>query len=191
MNRVARVHGQSPRERTTGVFAWQAPSNRCPEDLHSCWRHAHVPHTVQPARHETRLGYLARDRPKLLVELDLEHPLLDFGQPPILRSALPRRPCSVRVDAQDARVRDDPHAFGTFLLVKAKSMHRETVAGQRERERRKRRFCDQCCRVDADSQRISILMNEISEKTWNEELNRPFLVIGHSWRSGYGGSGVP
>ena len=85
---------------------------------------------MQPARHETRLGY----RPILPVELDLGHPLLEFGQPPILRSALPDRPCSVRVDAQDARVRDDPHAFRTFLLVKAKSMHRETVAGQREKK---------------------------------------------------------
>ena len=50
------------------------------------------------------------------------------------------------------------------------SMHPETVAGERERERRKRRFCDQCCRVDvkeksteqyqesfsSDSQRIKI-----------------------------------
>ena len=38
--------------------------------------------------------------------------------------------------------------FRSFLMMKSKdSMHRETVARHRERER-KRKFCDQCCRVD-------------------------------------------
>ena len=57
-------------------------------------------------------------------------------------------------------------------MVKAKDiMHRETVARQRER-------------VDGTAPGVIlfrltenyILMNEISEKTWNEELNKPFLV---------------
>ena len=57
-----------------------------------------------------RLGDLTCDRTVLLVELNLGHPLLDFGQPYVLRSALPRRPGSISVNAQDASVRDDPHA---------------------------------------------------------------------------------
>ena len=67
---------------------------------------------MQASRHEACLGDLASDRPVFLAELNLGHFLLDFGQPPILRSALPRRPQSVRVDAQDACVRDlMPSAF--------------------------------------------------------------------------------
>ena len=62
----------------------------------------------------------------------------------------------------------------------------ESVARQRER---KKRFRDQCCRVDVEEVdgtvlgvilfRLTenyILMNEISEKTQNEELNKPFFV---------------
>ena len=57
-----------------------------------------------------------------------------------------------------------------------------------ERERVRRRFCDQCCRVyvKADGTVLgvilfrlsqnSILMNEISETILNEELNKQFLV---------------
>ena len=62
-------------------------------------------------------------------------------------------------------------------------------SGNRCWTERKRRFCDQCCRVDVKEKvdgtilRVilfrltenSILMNEISEKTWNEELDKLFL----------------
>ena len=64
------------------------------------------------------------------------------------------------------------------------SILRETVA--RQRERGKRRFGDQCCRVDVKEKSLgviffrltenSILMDEISKKTWNEELNKLLLV---------------
>ena len=111
VHRIALMRGQSPGERPSRMFAWQASSNRGPEGLQPRRRHAHAPHAVQAARHEPRLGDLARDRAILLVEIDFGHPLFGFGQPRVLRSALPRRPSSVRVDAQDARVRDDPHRF--------------------------------------------------------------------------------
>ena len=82
-----------------------------------------------------------------------------------------------------------------FLKRKArKARNRETLA--RERKRRKRRFWDQWCRVDVkerlterylceseESQKIlfsrvsenSTLLFEISEDTWNEELNKLFF----------------
>ena len=63
-----------------------------PEGFQPRRRHAHAPHAVQAARHEPRLGDLARDCAVLLVELNLGHPLLDLGQPCVLRSALRRRP---------------------------------------------------------------------------------------------------
>ena len=82
-----------------------------------------------------------------------------------------------------------PVSHGEFLFQgKSKdSMHRATVA--RQRERRKINLCGQCCRVhvkeksteqyeesfSSDSEN-SILMNEISEKISNEELNKLFLV---------------
>ena len=100
---------EPPVDGTSGVLAWQAPSNRSPEGFQSRQRHAHTPYAVQTARRKPRFGALARDRPILLVELDFGHPLLDFGQPFVLLSALPRRPCSVRINAQGARVRDNPH----------------------------------------------------------------------------------
>ena len=74
------------------------------------WRHAHASHAVQPARHETRLGNLARDHPILPAELDFGHPLCDFGQPSVLHLALSRCSFPVSVDAQDACVRDVPYA---------------------------------------------------------------------------------
>ena len=53
-----------------------------------------------------------------------------------------------------------------------------------ERETKVKRFCDQCCKVDGTVLGVilfrftknSILMNEISENTWNEELNKLLLV---------------
>ena len=109
-NRVALVHPEPPRERPPGVLAWQAPSNRSPEGFQSRRRHAHRPYAVQTALREPRFGDLARDRPLRPIELDFGHPLLDFGLPSVLRSALRRRPCSVRIGAQDARMQDHPHA---------------------------------------------------------------------------------
>ena len=90
--------------------------------------------------------------------------------------------------------------FGVHTVFESSVLHvshwwcnRETVA----RQRKKRRFCDQCCRVDVkerlterylceseESQenlfwRVSensILMNEMSENTLNEELDKLLLV---------------
>ena len=101
------MHSEPPGERSSRVFAWQAPSNRGPEGFQSRRRHAHAPHAVQTDRQEPRFGDLARDRTVLLVELNRGHYLLDFGQPSVLCSALPRCPRSVRINAQDARVRDN------------------------------------------------------------------------------------
>ena len=61
---------------------------------------------------------------------------------------------------------------------------------EREREKEKRRYCDQCCRVDVKEKvdgtilgvilfrlsENSILMDEISENIFNEELNNLSLV---------------
>ena len=55
------------------MFAWQALPNRGPEGFQSRRRRAHAPRAVQTARHEPRLGDLARDRTVLLVELNLGH----------------------------------------------------------------------------------------------------------------------
>ena len=104
------MRSKSPGERSPRVLAWQSHFYRDPKRFQSRRRHAHAPHAVQTARHEPQIGDLARDRTVFFVELDLGHPLPDFGQPPMLRSALPRRPCSVRVETQGARVRDNPNA---------------------------------------------------------------------------------
>ena len=76
-----------------------------------------------------------------------------------------------------------------------------------ERERGKRRFCDQCCKVDVKDKSTeqylgvilfrlsenSFLMDEISENTFDEELTKLFLVkiqfrenytrVSTTWRS--------
>ena len=97
--------------------------------------------------------------------------------------------------------RENTEQFGVALMLEASVSHvyheefalereiqesilRETVA--RQRERGKRRFGDQCCRVDVKEKSLgviffrltenSILMDEISKKTWNEELNKLLLV---------------
>ena len=77
-----------------------------------------------------------------------------------------------------------------FLREKAKkACNRETVAWQREREERQG-FCDQSCRIDVNEKvdgtilkvilfgltEDSILMNETSENTLNEGINRIFRV---------------
>ena len=76
----------------------------------------------------------------------------------------------------------------TFLMVKAKkTMHRETVA--RQREKKEKVLCSvlqsRCQRkVDGTVLGVilfgltedSVLMNEISENALNEELNRIFLM---------------
>ena len=55
-----------------------------------------------------------------------------------------------------------------FLWKKAKkACNRETVARQRERKRRKRRFCDQCCRVD-----VKVKSTEQYEESFSEESQR-------------------
>ena len=71
------------------------------------------------------------------------------------------------------------------------SMHRETVAGQRERKKEKTEkvlssVLQSRCQRKVDGTVLgvilfrltenSILTDEISEKTWNEEFNRLFLV---------------
>ena len=103
--------------------------------------------------------------------------------------------------------------FCTFLIgdfVLQRESKESMQAGNRcqtERNRRKRSFCDQCCKVDVkeksrrnsigsyslqthtkssseESQKIlfwrvsekSILLIKISEDTWNDELNKLFLV---------------
>ena len=62
----------------------------------------------RPLGMSPRLGDLTRNRTVFLVDLDLGHPLPDFGQNRILRPAPPHGSSSKSVDAQDASVRDDP-----------------------------------------------------------------------------------
>ena len=110
VHRVALVHRGPSGKGSSCVLAWQAPSDGSPEGFQFRRRHAHSLYAVQTARRLPRFGDLARDGPVLLVELDVGHPLLGFGQPSVLRSTLPRCPCSVRISAQDTRVRDNPLA---------------------------------------------------------------------------------
>ena len=78
------------------------------------------------------------------------------------------------------------------LQIGSKEIMQSGNRCQRERERGKRRFCDQCCRVDvkgrstelyqcesAESQKNPILTNEVFENIFNEELDKLFLVKIH------------
>ena len=60
-------------------------------------------HHRAATRYEARLHNLAHDRPILLEEFDLGHPL-DTGQPPVLRFATFSRSRPEGVDAQTASV---------------------------------------------------------------------------------------
>ena len=113
--RITLMYRQPPGEGTSRVLSRQASSNRGPESFQPRWRHAHASHTVQGTRHEPCFGDLTCHRPVFLVELNLGHPLLDFGQPRVLRSALPRSPRLIGVNAQDASVRDNRHAKSAQL----------------------------------------------------------------------------
>ena len=74
---------------------------------------------MNATRHEARLGDLARDRCILPVELDFGHPLFDFDQPFVHRLALSRCSYTIRVDAQDSRMRNHPHAQRVQWAIKA------------------------------------------------------------------------